>query len=132
MVGKHQRRSDRREGIQVTRRFFYLVMAALLAAAFAWAGPQDDSYTRIARLSYLEGGVSFQHSSDVDWSAASINLPLEPGDRIYTGPNGKAEVEFEDGSVFRMAENTDVEFLSMRENLIQLRVLVGLSTLTVS
>ncbi len=116
----------------MTRRIFYIVMAVLLAGSFAWSNPQDDSYTRIARLSYLEGRVSYQHSSDVDWSAASINLPLEPGDRIYSGPDGRAEVEFDDGSVFRLAENTDVEILSLKQELIQLRILVGLSTLTVS
>ena len=37
-----------------------------------------------------------------------------------------------DGSAFRMAEDTDIEFLSLRQDLIQLRMLLGLSTLSVS
>jgi hypothetical protein len=72
------------------------------------------------------------HTSDVEWSAASINMPLEPGDRIYTGRDGRVEIEFDEGSVLRLAENTDVEILSLREKLIQLHVLIGLSTLTVA
>jgi hypothetical protein len=115
----------------MTRRVLLFLLAACFAGAFAWSNPQDESYTRIARLSYVEGHVSFQHSSDVDWSAASINLPIEPGDRIYTGTDGRAEIEFDDGSVFRMAEGTDVEFLSMRPELVQARMLLGLATLNV-
>ena len=61
-----------------------------------------------------------------------MNLPLEPGDRIYTGYDGRAEIEFDDGSVYRLARNTDIEILSLKEDRIQIRVLVGLSTLMVS
>jgi len=107
-------------------------MTASLMSYFAWANPEDDSYSRLARLSYLEGNVSYQHASDNDWSAASVNFPLLPGDRIYTGPDGRAEIEFDDGSVCRLAENTDIEVLSLRDDLIQWRIFTGLSTLTVS
>jgi hypothetical protein len=116
----------------VARRLAFFIMVVSLASLNAWAQPENGSYTRLARLSYMEGHVSYQHTSDVDWSAASINLPLEPGDRIYTGRDGRAEIEFDDGSVYRLAENADIEILSLREDLIQLRILVGLSTLTVS
>jgi hypothetical protein len=115
----------------MTRRLLFILVSASLACVVAWARPQDE-YTRIARVSYIEGHASFQHTSDVDWTAASVNLPLEPGDRIYTGLDGRVEIQFDDGSVCRLAENTDLEILSLREELIQLRLLVGLSTLTVS
>jgi len=116
----------------MTRRLFCLLVAVFTFTALASAQPGDESSNRIARLSYIEGNVSFQHESDVDWSAASINLPLEPGDRLYTGPEGRAEIEFDDGSVYRLDRNTDVEFLSMTENLVQIRVLLGVSTLMAS
>jgi hypothetical protein len=116
----------------MARRSLLIVLAAALTCLTAWAQPETGSYTRLARLSYIDGHVSFQHSSDVDWSAASINLPLESGDRIYTGRDGRAEIEFDDGSIYRLAEDTDVEILSLKEDLIQLRLLIGLSTLTVS
>jgi hypothetical protein len=115
----------------VTRRLLFFILTVSLAGAVAYANPEDKGYTRLARLSYLEGNVSFQHASDVDWSSASINLPLEPGDRIYTGPEGRAEIQFDDGSAIRLAENTDIEILSLRQELIQIRMMIGLSTLTV-
>lgn len=112
------------------RKLLMLVAVASLglSGTYALASPQE--YFRIARLSYLEGKVSFQHTDEIDWTAASINLPLQPGDRLYTGDNGRAEIEFDDGSVLRLAARTDVEILSMREQLIQVRVLVGLCSLT--
>ena len=116
----------------MTRRLACFLQAAFLIGLAVAAYPADDDYVRLARLSYIEGHVSLQYSSDVEWSAASINMPLEPGDRIYTGRDGKTEIEFDDGSVYRLAEDTDIEILSLNENLIQLRILTGLSTLTVS
>lgn len=113
----------------MARKAMFFAALLLITSAAAW--PQDD-YSRLARVSYVEGDVSFQNASDDDWSAASVNLPLVPGDRIYTGPKGKGEIEFDDGSILRLAENTDVEFVSLEEDLVQLRILLGLSTLKVS
>ncbi len=112
----------------MTRKLILLVLALGLCGYIGMS--QSKDYFRIARLSYLEGKVSFQHTDEVDWTAASINLALQPGDRIYTGDNGRAEIEFDDGSVMRLAEKTDVEILAMKEELIQLRVLIGLCSLT--
>jgi hypothetical protein len=114
------------------RRFCFFLAIFSIASVIAWSIPQDDSYARIARLSYLEGQVSFQHAADEDWAAASINFPLQPGDRVYTGANGRAEIEFDDGSVLHLAENTDIELLSLKDDLIQFRIFEGLSTLKVS
>lgn len=116
----------------MTRRLECFLLAAFLIGLAAVAYPADGDYMRLARLSHIEGHVSFQYASDVEWSAASINMPLEPGDRIYTGLDGRAEIQFDEGSVYRLAQDTDIEILSLSENLIQLRILVGLSSLTVS
>jgi hypothetical protein len=123
--------SSKKERVSImTRRLIWIFLSVSLIALAASAYAEDDSYMRLVRLSYLEGNVSYQHSSDVDWSEASINFPLEPGDRIYTGQNGRAEMQFDDGSVCRLAENTDFEILSLKEDFIQVRILVGLATLT--
>jgi len=103
-----------------------------MANVHAWADSADDDYSRLARVAYMEGPVSFQGAGDVDWSAAAVNFPLQPGDRLYTGLKGRAEIEFDDGSVLRLAEGTDIQILSLREDLIQIRILTGLSSLMVS
>jgi hypothetical protein len=116
----------------MTRYATFFLVAMSMANLVGYAQSDDDSYIRMARISYMEGNVSFQHTSDVDWTAASINLPLQPGDRIYTGPQGRAEIQFDEGSVYRLAEGTDIQFLSLSEDLIQIRIMTGLSSLTVS
>lgn len=126
-VGSIPEMENRKEAI-MTRKLLFLILVFSLSSLCGIAAAQDDF--RIARLSYLEGHVSFQHTDEVDWSAASINMALQPGDRIYTGDNGRAEIEFDDGSVLRLAEKTDVEILTLKEQLIQLRVLIGLCSLT--
>ncbi len=103
-----------------------IVFGLLGPAANGYAG----EYARIARLSFVEGRVSFMHPNEVDWASASINLALQPGDRIYTGSDGRAEIEFDEGSVLRLAEKTDVELVALGEDRIRLRVLVGLCTLS--
>ena len=70
----------------MTRRSLGFVSFIALSSIFAMAGSNYDS--GIARMSYLEGRVSFQHAGDVDWNAASINMALQPADRIYTGKKG--------------------------------------------
>src|SRR5215510_14444371 len=81
------------------------VMTLSLALTTSLAEAQETKeFSRIARLSYVEGHVSFQYSNAVDCTAASINLALQSGDRIYTGDDGRAEIEFDDGSVLRLAE----------------------------
>jgi len=107
-----------------------LPIAAVFALLSYPASADTGGYARIARLSYVEGHVTFQHPNEVDWTDASINLALQPGDRIYTGIDGRAEIEFDEGSVLRLAEDTDVELTSMGENLLQIRVLLGLCTLS--
>ena len=110
------------------RKAALLFALVSMAGASAMAAPSEDQ--RIARLSYIEGHVSFQHPGEVDWSAASVNMALQVADRLYTGETGRAEVQFDDGSVLRLAEKTDVEILAMREDLVQVRILLGLASLT--
>jgi hypothetical protein len=110
------------------RKVFLAGLILLLQSNGAIAGSGD--YSRLARVSYLDGRVSFQHPNEVDWTAASVNMALQPEDRIYTGDAGRAEIEFDEGSVLRLPENTDVELLALNEDLIQIRVLIGLCSLT--
>ncbi len=109
------------------RKSLLLVAALVFAVVAGMASPGEND--RIARISYLDGHVSFQHPNEVDWTAASINMALQPGDRIYTGEDGRAEIEIDDGSVMHLAEKTDIEVLALSDDLIQFRVLIGLFTL---
>ena len=82
------------------------VCVAGLPVTAAWA----DSHARIVRLSDVQGSVQMSHGAGEKLSRAFINLPLVEGSHIKTGPDGRAEVEFEDGSTLRLATETEVDF----------------------
>src|SRR5262249_51285162 len=90
-----------------------LVFAAVCSAA------ADSSHARIIRLSYVQGDVRIAHKvngdslqSESGWEAATLNIPVHHGDAVATD-NGRAEIEFESGTVAFLAENTVLEFYDL-------------------
>ena len=87
----------------------FVVIASLSAMA--------DSHVRIVRLSYIEGGVQISRGTGGAYEKAIVNLPITEGAKIKTA-DGRAEVEFEDGSTLRIVADSTVEFsqLSLRDS----------------
>jgi len=71
--------------------------------------PSSNSKVRIVRLSEVKGEVQLDRLTGKGFEAAMTNLPITEGSRLKTG-NGVAEVEFEDNSTIRVAQNSLVEF----------------------
>jgi hypothetical protein len=63
---------------------------------------------RVVRLSDVEGTVQIARGNEVQFSQAVMNMPLMEGSRLNTGSDGRAEIEFEDGSVVRITPNSSV------------------------
>src|SRR5208283_11165 len=78
---------------------------------------QAESHARIVRLSYVDGQVQMEHVEQ-GLDRAILNTPIVDGTRLVTRSNGLAEVEFEDQSALRLAENSEVKFrqLSMTDS----------------
>ena len=70
----------------------------------------DDSapVARVARLSFVEGDVSFLRAGVTEWAPAVENLPLLAGDQIYAGPGARAEVQLGRGNYIRLSESTEL------------------------
>ncbi|WP_260791751.1 FecR domain-containing protein [Occallatibacter riparius] len=72
----------------------------------------DSTYPQIVRISYLEGDVRIARASENEkstkpaWETAVMNLPLNEGDSIVTGKDGRVEIEFEDASTVYLGENS--------------------------
>jgi hypothetical protein len=77
-----------------------------------------ESHVRIVRLSYIEGGVQVSHPGAQAYEKAMVNLPIAEGMKLKTSDDGKAEVEFEDGSTLRLIPDSAIEFskLSLRDS----------------
>jgi hypothetical protein len=95
-------------------------MALLIAGGSAGGAFADSGHVRIVRLSLVQGDVRFARDikgdplSDAhgDWEAAVLNLPIRQGYVVGTD-NGRAEVEFENGAMAFLAENTVLEFYDL-------------------
>ena len=74
----------------------------------------DDSDTsapqaaRAVRLSYVEGDVHLYQGNQALTDQAVANTPLFEGARVDTGNDGRAEIQFEDGSVARISPQSSV------------------------
>jgi hypothetical protein len=77
-----------------------------------------DSQARIVRLSQVDGGVEIDRNSGKGFEKAFLNLPITQGMKLKTGFDGRAEVEFEDGSAIRITPDTVISFtdLSLRDS----------------
>lgn len=96
-----------------TAHFLIASFFAVFASLFAMA----DSHVRIVRLSYIEGGVQISRGTGRVYEKAMVNLPVAEGAKLKTS-DGRAEVEFEDGSTLRIVADSTVEFsqLSLRDS----------------
>ena len=105
--------TDRRVGHAL---LFLMVGAGILLAAAPAA--RADSDVRIVRLSYVSGDVQMDRGTGQGFEAAVMNMPVTRGSRVFTGDDGYAEVEFEDGSTARLTPGTElnVQELSLRDD----------------
>jgi len=69
------------------------------------------SQARIVRLSDVHGTVQINKSGAFE--RAFLNLPITQGTQLKTGADGRAEVEFEDGSSLRVGPDSAVTFTAL-------------------
>jgi hypothetical protein len=87
-----------------------LAIGAVLVAACLVVPASGESKARIVRLSDVQGTVQMDRAAGVGFEKAFLNLPVIEGSRIRTGNDGRAEVEFEDGSALRIVPDSEIEF----------------------
>jgi hypothetical protein len=91
---------------------------------------EADPPDRAARLSLIRGEVSLQPAGEEDWAPAILNRPLTTGDRLWTEPGARAEIQVGRSAV-RLAENTGFSFLNVDDDTIQMRMTAGVLSVTV-
>jgi hypothetical protein len=114
-------------------RFRHQLLIAMSVGALALAQdnqPQqpdpnaEDAPSRAARLSYINGSVSFQPGSVEDWVAATLNRPLTIGDRLWTEPEARAEISLGTAAV-RIGPRTGFSFLNLDDQTTQIQLSTG-------
>lgn len=100
------------------RSILYVSMFGLLAGI--QPALADSSHIRVIRLSLVQGDVRFTREAHGDpladqkavWERAQANLPIRQGYVVATD-GGRAEVEFENGAMAFLNENTVLEFYDL-------------------
>lgn len=85
----------------------------------------DAEVSRVARLSFVAGDVSFLRAGVSEWAAAVENLPLLAGDQIYTASGARAEIQLARGSYIRLAESTALTIADLSDTQSQFEVTSG-------
>lgn len=102
------------------------VFAAQLLGALA-ARAQDDEQdppSRVARLNFSSGSVSFQPGGEGDWLTAVQNRPLTTGDNLWADKDSRAELHV-GSTAIRMDSETSLSFLDLDDRTLQLRLSLG-------
>ena len=101
-----------------------LLTGLLLFIAPKARADQGDPPSRVARISYLDGNVSFQPSGTEDWAAAAKNRPVTIGDKLWTDQDSRAELQAGQASL-HLGSMTALSFLNLDENMTQMRIAEG-------
>ena len=89
-------------------------------ASALWGDPPN----RVGRLNFISGTVSFHQESVEEWAPATLNYPITIGDHLWTDQDGQAEVHV-GSTALRLASNTEISFLNLNDQTIQIRLSAG-------
>lgn len=101
-----------------------LIFTALLLVPNRALADDDDPPSRVARLSYSNGEVSFSAAGTEDWVSAVVNRPLTIGDKLWTDKNARAELQV-GSAVLYLSGETGFSFLNLDDRMMQLRLTQG-------
>lgn len=85
----------------------------------------------VARVSLIRGNVSIQRGDSGNWIAATVNTPIETGDRISTGDGSRAEVQLDYANIIRLDQNSTAKITNLTRSQIQVQVGEGLVSYSV-
>src|SRR5215470_10406320 len=88
------------------------------------AQDQDDPPSRVARLGYLQGSVSFQPAGESDWVEAVRNRPMTTGDKLWADRDSRAELQL-GSAVIDLSGNTGVSFINLDDRTVQVQLSSG-------
>jgi hypothetical protein len=95
------------------------------------AQPAGQAEPGVGRLSFIQGDVSTQRGDNGQWVAATMNTPIEPGDRVSTGQGARAELQLDYANILRMSNDVSANVTTLTRNRIQIQVGQGLTTYSV-
>ena len=111
------------------RKTFGALLFGLCAFALSgWA--HADPPSRVARLAYASGALSFSPAGENDWVRASVNRPLVTGDRLWSDTGALGELQL-GGAAIRMGARTSMTLLNVDDRTAQVQLTQGVLNIRV-
>ena len=103
----------------------FVLQFSILARAQDDSDDQSqDPPTRVGRLNYSQGSVSFRPAGEDDWVTAVPNRPLVTGDDLWADESSRAEVHV-GSAALRLGAKTGITFLALDDSTTQIRLAQG-------
>ncbi|HEY1754814.1 MAG TPA: DUF6600 domain-containing protein [Bryobacteraceae bacterium] len=114
----------------------WTALAVILATAMSPAWAQDPNAGDapdhgVARLSFVQGNVSMRHGDMGELSPVAVNVPLVTTDRVETGDQGFAEIQFDFLNMIRLGNSTEVRLSQLEYKHYQVQIAAGTTTFRV-
>jgi len=125
----------RGEDMKTSKLWAWMILVASIAFVLQFstlASAQDsddqdqsqDPPSRVARLNYSQGSVSFRPAGEDDWVTAVPNRPLVTGDDLWADEDSRAEVHV-GSAALRLGAQTGITLLALDDNTAQIRLAQG-------
>lgn len=105
---------NRRGADSVIMGLAAFAFSTALLTTLAWADDAPQPAARAIRLSSVDGQVQLSQGTQLLANPAVVNTPLFEGSLLTTGDDGRAEIQFEDGSVARLSPNSSMTLAVLR------------------
>jgi len=110
---------DRRGWVRCRLGVAALAVAALGLGAGSLAPAEESAQpaapaAQAVRLSSVEGQVRIAQNNQLLADPALVNTPLFEGTQVMTSQDGRAELQFDDGSVARLSPNSSLTIVALQ------------------
>jgi Family of unknown function (DUF6600) len=113
----------------VRRRLTSAVAALALGLGLSPLAAADPP-SRVARLNYVQGSVSFRPGGVEEWAPATVNYPLTIGGDLWVDQGARAELHI-GSTAIRLTPQTSFSFLNLDDRTVQIRLSQGSLTVRI-
>ena len=109
-----------------------LLLTITLFASLGLVSFAQAPMTRIARISLIEGQVSYLRDKDTNnWFDAAMNTPLGEKDQVFTGARGRTEIQLTGRNVVRLDSETSFKISQFTTAVTQVALPIGNATIRI-
>ena len=101
---------------------FLLVLFAML-----WISAVAQAAIIVGRIGHVEGDIYRYMDAGNEWVQTFVDSPAGTGDILSTGAGSRAEINFPNQLVVRLAENSEVEIMNLQEDTGEFYLVAGLA-----